>query len=149
MNPPGPFPGPLIKRLLAVGVAFVVAWVVYMIAMMMTVYDGLPSLILQPILGAIASGLVVGLALILGLLIRIPFVGKLWRRTPWGAALLTAGSAGLLCFGYALGLRETFTNPETGRSFQSLHSGAALGGYFALIFSLANWPFREAAASRP
>jgi hypothetical protein len=52
-----------IIRLACYGVAFAVGWVVYMIAMLMPTYDGAFSLIFQPIMAALCSGLFTGAAL--------------------------------------------------------------------------------------
>ena len=69
-------------RSLAILVAFGVGWVVYMVAMVLTVYDGLLSMIFQPILAALWSGCVVSLSLLLGLVLRIPPVSRVWRASP-------------------------------------------------------------------
>lgn len=131
------------KRLLAVLAAFVAGWVAYMVAMVATVYDGLISLVFQPFMAAIVSGLFVTGSLGLGFLLRmIPGVGRGWDSNRWIAALMVLGSLFALCFGYSLGFRETQLNSETGRSFVTLDGRVAISGYFLLIFAIANWPIR-------
>jgi hypothetical protein len=119
--------------------AWIIGWIVYMIAMMMTVYEGLLSFIFQPIIGAVASSIFVGAALLVGLVFRIPVIAKAWTSSRWWAALLAVGSILVLCLGSAVGLTAVYTT-ETGSSFTGLHPIAGLAASFLLIFSIANWP---------
>jgi small basic protein len=48
-----------------------------------------------------------------------------------------------LCFGSVLGLKEAYIVPDTHSSFEGLNITAALGSYFAVIFAIADWPFRK------
>jgi hypothetical protein len=113
-----------------------------MIAMVMTVFDGALSIIFQPIMAAICSGVGVSVALLLGLFFRIPVLGRLWRATPIPASVLIIASVTVLCFGSQLGLAGTFTDPESKQQVRGLRSEAALGGYFTLLFAITNWPSR-------
>ena len=130
----------LLMRSVTAVTAWIIAWVVYMIAMMMTVYDGLLSLIFQPIMAALTSTLFVGAALLVGLVFRIPFIGRVWSSSWCWAGLLAVSSLFVLCLGSTFGMTSMYTNPETGTQFRGIHPVAALGGYFVLIFSIANWP---------
>jgi hypothetical protein len=132
------------RRLLCILVALGAGWCVYMVAMVMTTYDGLLSLILQPFMGALASGLCTGLALLVGLLTRIRLIRRLWCASWVPAAVIVAASLLLMSLGSALGLVETYTNPDTGQSFKGLHYMVALTAYFAMIFAIANWPIKKA-----
>jgi len=134
------------KRLLAIFVAFVIGWFAYMIAMMMTCYDGVLSMIFQPIMEAIASSLFVGGGLLAGLLLRIPIIGKLWRSSWLWASGIALVSLLLMCFGSSLGMTEQFTDQETGRHWTGLHSGVGLTCYFTLLFALSNWPIKKSAS---
>jgi hypothetical protein len=65
---------PQIILALVVGVCY------YMLAVAMTVYDGIPSMIFQPIMGAIFTGIAILLLLILGLPIRfIKRINMWWK----------------------------------------------------------------------
>lgn len=46
------------RRIISVIIAWVLGWLVYMIAMVLTVYDGILSLMFQPIMGAIVTSFV-------------------------------------------------------------------------------------------
>jgi hypothetical protein len=138
----------IIWRVLAVFAAFIVGWIIYMIAMILTVYDGILSMIFQPFMAIICSGIVVTMTVLVGLVLKLPLLSRLWTATPALAIAMIAGSLFLLCFGSQLGIVETYTDPETHHSFQGLHSVVALSAYFAILFAIANWPFRTATPSQ-
>jgi hypothetical protein len=138
----------LIARALAVVAAFAVGWVVYMVAMMLTVYDGLLSLIFQPIMGALWSGFVVVLSLLVGLVLRVDPISRAWNGSRRWAVLIIAVSLSVLIFGYFLGLTYVGINPETEAEVEMLHPTAAMICYFSLLFAIANWPVRRASGPR-
>lgn len=131
------------KRVLAILVAYVVGWVVYMVAMMMTVYDGILSMILQPFMAALCSGFFVTISLIAGLILRIRPLSGVWKAMRAWAIAMIVSSLVVLSFGSHLGITEHYTDYETGREFDGLHSWAALGAYFALVFAIVNWPLKK------
>lgn len=134
----------VLSRAFAILVAFGTGWFVYMVGMVLTVYDGLLSLIFQPILAALWSGFVVALALLVGLLLRVQPISRIWNGSRRWAALIAVASVFILVFGYFLGLTHVGVNPETHQEITMLHPAAALAGYFFLLFSIANWPIRKA-----
>lgn len=127
-------------RTLLVGIAWITAWIVYMVAMRITTYDGLLSLIFQPIMGMIVSTLAVSLALLLGLILRLPLLRDLWFSSRMWAIGLGMLSLLVLCFGYWAGLTQEYTNSESGSKFTGLNATAALGSYELLVFSIVNLP---------
>ncbi len=131
-------------RLIRVLAAWCLGWLVYMIAMALTVYDGLMSWIFQPILAAISSIVAVVVGLFVGLVFRIPAIGRFWRSSWFWAAALAAGNILTMIYGADWGLTETFTDSETGHQSVGLRSDVSLVSYFALIFAVANWPVRRA-----
>ena len=114
-----------------------------MIAMVMTVYDGILSLIFQPIMAAIVSAGCVGVCLLIGLIFRVPAVGNLWRSSRLIAIGLALLSIFFMLCGSSMGLTQTYTDSETGRQFVGLKSGLGLGCYFLLLFVIANFPLRS------
>ena len=132
----------MLARAIAVVAAFSIGWIVYMIGMVLTVYDGMLSLILQPFMAALASGVCTAVALLVGRLLRLP-VSRWWRSTRLWAALLAGASLFTLAFGYFVGLTYVGTNPETGKQVLTLHPVEALTGYFFLICAGANWPVQR------
>ena len=133
----------MFARAIAIVAAFSIGWVVYMVGVVLNVYDGILSMIVQPFMGALASALCTAVALLVGLLLRIPVVSRWWHSTWSWAALFAGGSLFTLAFGYFLGLTYVGTNPETGKQVLMLHPIAALTGYFFLIFAVANWPMQR------
>ena len=128
----------MLARIIAVTAALSLGWVIYMVGMILTVYDGILSLILQPFIAVLASGVCVAVALLLGLVLRVPAISRWWTGTT--AALVAISGLLVLVFGYFLGLTYVGTSPETGTEVVTLHPLAALGGYFFLLFAVANWP---------
>jgi hypothetical protein len=133
----------MLARMIAVAAALTLGWIIYMIGMVLTVYDGILSLIFQPFVAALVSGVCVAVALVLGLVLRIPVLSRWWTATSLWAALIAATSLFVLAFGYFIGLTYVGTNPETGSEIVTLHPAAAMGGYFSLLFAVANWPTRR------
>ena len=130
----------VLKRLLTIGLAFAAGWMVYMVAMLRSTYDGLPSLLLQPVMAALASGLFVGAALVSGLALKLPVLRAGWNSSAIWAVLIGLAALATLLFGSSLGWTSLATHPDTGEPIRGLHPAAALAGYFSLIFAIVNWP---------
>lgn len=111
-----------------------------MAAMAATVYDGLPSLVFQPIVATVVAGVVVGLSAVFGLVFLIPPLGRLWRGHPAEARATAAMCLALKTTGSMLGITDVYTDPNTGRRFVGLHPAAALLTYLGLVFVAMNWP---------
>jgi len=133
-----------VGRLLAIATAFGVGWVVYMIGVL-TAYDGVLSLLFQPIMAVFCSGFTVLLALLVGLVLRLPPLARIWNASAFWAFAVAGASQFFLIFGYSLGLTDVGTHPETKQQIVMLHPAVAVGGYFFLLFSIANWPIRRSA----
>jgi hypothetical protein len=136
-----------VRRFIPIVAAWSLGWLVYMIAMVFTVYDGIMSVIFQPIMAALCSAVAVSVGLLVGLVFRIPPVGRLWRLSWFWAAALAGGSILVMCYGAQWGITEMFTDPETGHQSVGLRSSVAIVSYFVLIFSVANWPARRSDAA--
>ncbi|GDY19330.1 hypothetical protein LBMAG56_06750 [Verrucomicrobiota bacterium] len=130
-------------RLIRVIAAWSLGWLVYMIAMVMTVYDGITSLIFQPIIAVVFSTVAVGVSLLAGCIFRIPPMSRFWRSSWFWAAALAGGSILTMIYGADWGLTQTFTNPETGHQSVGLRLDMALVSYLVLIFAITNWPVRR------
>ncbi len=111
-----------------------------MVAMVLTAYDGVLSLLFQPIMAALFSSLATSLALVAGLLLRIPFVGRLWRHRLLIPRLLIATGLFVLVFGFPFGWTSTYPASDFDEPQVVLKPELLLGGSFAIIFSIANWP---------
>ena len=133
----------LIARALSIVAAFAVGWIIYMIGMVLAVNDGLLSLIFQPIMAALWSGLVVLLSLLVGLVLRVGPISRFWNGSRRWAALIASASLFILMFGYFLGLTHVGIHPEPDQEVVMLHPTAAMVSYFLLVFSITNWPVRR------
>ena len=130
------------RRFIAIIAGWVLGWIVYMVAMVVTVYDGIISMILQPIMGAVITTLVVVGSLIVGLIFRVPPIGRAWRAAWFLAPALVVGSIILMCFGARWGLTQTFTNPETGHQTVGLRTGIGITSFLVMVFAVTNWPVK-------
>lgn len=128
------------QRLMRVIVAWLVGWVIYMIVVVLWGYDGPVGIGVQAAYGAVVSGGAVGLALLVGLVLLVPALGRAWDARPVGAVALAVAALAVMFLGSTLGLTGTYTDPETTVDFRALHPVAALLSYFALLFAVANWP---------
>src|SRR4051794_28124268 len=127
------------RRLVRLLVAWAAGWAVYMAAALLWAYDGIISLILQPVCAVVVSTACVAVALLAGLILHVRPIGRLWHsRRVWAGSLAGACLA-VMGFGSSAGLTGTYVDPETGRAFVALHPAAALLSYFLLLFALAHW----------
>jgi hypothetical protein len=89
------------------------------------------------------STLCVLLAIIVGLPLSVPSIRRLWSKAlVLNFALLIAGFV-LLLFSQALGLNAQLIDPNTNDTYYvGPHPAAVILGYFLLVFSIVNWPFK-------
>jgi hypothetical protein len=126
--------------LLRLPLAFLLGLVIYMIAMMMTTYDGVLSMILQPLMGALLTGLFLVALCILGSPLLFRQVWEKWRHLPWiPIALTLAGIASFIVSWHPL-LREKVLNPDTHAWVESFHPALGIGGWLAAMFGVAFCP---------
>ncbi|MDD5262080.1 MAG: hypothetical protein PHD76_09560 [Methylacidiphilales bacterium] len=77
-----------IPFLLRFGMAWAIGAVIYFFAVAVTVYDGIPSLILQPFCAAGFSFVCVAFCAVVGLPLRLPLLRQVWHGNMILAALL-------------------------------------------------------------
>jgi hypothetical protein len=110
-------------------VAFAAAWIYYMLAMFMTTYDGILSMLFQPIEGAIFAAIAVAVCLLLGLPIRLfSRLRQLWRSAWW--LPLFFGAVGFVLMVMSWVLRVTVHDPATDMDVQTFQPAMALTGSF-------------------
>lgn len=123
-------------------IAFLVAWFYYMVAMAMTVYDGVLSMIFQPIMGAIFAGLSVVLCFVLGLPLR--YIAKwrqAWQRLWWLPFLLSGIGFVLLVLSWQLPFRQTVHDYTAGLDIQTFQPAVALSGWLLSVFAALHFWF--------
>src|SRR4051812_45217033 len=101
------------KMLIRLPLAFALGLLLYMIAMMMTTYDGALSMILQPLMGALLTGLSLTVLCILGNPLLFRRVWERWRRLGWMPIVLTAAGVASVVVAWHPSLREKVLNPDT------------------------------------
>jgi len=131
------------KTLIRCFCGFALGWFLYMVAMVLTVYDGLLSLIFQPFMGALFSGVFVGLAMLAGLILRVPRIKDIWRGAGWLVLVITATSLAVMIFHAQLGLQEELVNPETKQKIVTMSPLAGVICYFFAIFPIVNFPEKK------
>ena len=126
---------------------YFIAWfagtLAYFLAMGFTVYDGILSLIFQPITGAFYSAAFLLVAVLLGLPLRLTTVRSVWHGGIIGV-LVAGGLAvlGIASIFYSLspGHLTAQADPTSGEMFRTGDLFFGLGGFLSLIFGLAHWP---------
>lgn len=122
---------------------FVLGWFIYMVAMVLTVYDGVLSLIFQPFLAAIFSGVFVAAAFVLGLALRVPKVRAIWKSLGLWVLLITVAAIGVMIFSGQLGLQTELVDPQSKEKIRSMSPVAGVICYFLAIFPIVNLPERK------
>ena len=117
--------------------ALIVGVLYYMLAVILTIYDGILSLILQPIAGAFFSGLAIAFLLVLGLPIRLSKKLHAWWRVHWWIAPALLGLATLMIVASWLPLlRAQYIDPEWGTQEESFNQFLAPVGWLLTLFAI-------------
>lgn len=120
--------------------AWIAGWIVYMIAMMMTTYDGFPSMVLQPVMGAILTSIGILIVLIAGSPLIFPTIWKWWTKMWWLSIMIVALSIIAMLLSWLPGNRIIVYNPDISSEIESFHPMLSFGGWFGMLFGLAWTP---------
>jgi hypothetical protein len=112
----------------------------YMIAMMMTTYDGVLSMIVQPIMGVFLTAIALTLLIAVGSPLLFLRAWRVWRRL-WAIPLI-------ICFcgtvAMVLSCLPAFQivvwNPDRGTFVESADPALAIGGWLAMLFGILYQP---------
>lgn len=122
---------PQIVAALIVGVCY------YMLAVAMTVYDGILSMIFQPIMGAILTCTAIIGLLIIGLPVRLMKKTNNWWRAHWWISFVLGGIAfAMMCASWLPQIRVKVFDPETQMQVESFHPTLAIGGWLLTLFAV-------------
>jgi hypothetical protein len=119
--------------------AWILGVIVYLIASL-SVFDGLLSLIFQPVAAIFWSGWTVVIASVAGLVFRIPALGRAWNSTRTWAGLIAAGSLAALILAHEFNQTITYQDAFEGAEYTVLKPTYAAVNYFLLLFAITNWP---------
>jgi hypothetical protein len=126
--------------LIRLPLAFLTGLAIYMVAMLMTVYDGILSLLFQPIMGSILTVIAMLVLCVIGSPL---LVGRLWKkwRELWWISVAIAG-AGFVCLvlSWMPGIRVKVWDPEMSAWIDSFEPTLSIGGWLAMIFGVAFCP---------
>jgi hypothetical protein len=122
---------------------FVLGWLIYMFLMAATVYDGVPSLIFQPLIAAVFSGFFVAAALVVGLVLRAPKIREAWSSAGRWVLLITVAALSVIIFSAQLGLETEYVDPDTSDDVKAISPTAALICYFLAVFPIVNLPGKK------
>lgn len=112
----------------------------YLIAMAMTVYDGLLSLIFQPILGLIITGMACVILTIVASPLLITRIWRLWQRLWLLPLLLIPTGIVLMIISWLPPLRVQVWHPELQMPIDSFHPGLGIGGWAVMLFGILWFP---------
>ncbi|MBK1883446.1 hypothetical protein JIN85_13550 [Luteolibacter pohnpeiensis] len=96
--------------------------------------EGIIGLLSQSIIGALFSIILVGVAWIVGLILRIPSVARLWYSNALPSISVILLALGVLYYGRDLGFITTYISTDANLPLQDLHPAAAFGSVFAAVF---------------
>jgi hypothetical protein len=117
----------------------------YMLAMAMTVYDGIFSLIFQPIIAVILTTIGIGFVWIVGLPIRLsPRLRSWWIKHWWVSFVIGAVAFGMMCTSWHPSFRIQVWNPDLESQEDSFHPLLGFGGWLLTIFAVFHFypPFK-------
>ena len=124
----------IISQILA---ALLVGGCYYMLAVIMTVYDGLLSLIFQPIVGAILTGIVIAVLLLVGLPIRlVKSINEWWRAHWWIGFIIGSVAFLMMLLSWIPRFQVKVYDPELQMEVSSFHPVLAIGGWVLTIFAV-------------
>ena len=122
---------------LQITAALIVGVCYYMLAMAMTVYDGILSLMFQPIIGTICTFIAIALMLLVGLPIRLMrSVNDWWRKHWWIVLVIGTVACAMMYASWMPQYRTKVFDPEMGVEIDSFHPVLAVGGWLMTIFAV-------------
>jgi hypothetical protein len=114
----------------------------YMVAVVMTVYDGILSMVFQPIMGGIFSVIAIILLLIIGLPIRLNQKLNHWWRTHWWlSGLLGAIGFISMILSWIPPFQITVYDDILKQNAQSFNPILSISGWLLLLFALLHFYF--------
>jgi hypothetical protein len=104
-----------------------------------TAYGGPFTVLMLPVMAFVLSGLAVGAAVLVGLVLLIPGIRDLWRRVGYWSILLSVASIVVLISASKLGLRKV--DPVSGYNIMPPWVWSIC--FFAVVFPIVNFPKRH------
>lgn len=125
------------KLAFQISAALVVGVCYYMLAVMMTIFDGVLSLVLQPFVGGILTLVAIAILLVVGLPLRlVPGLRRWWQRYWWLAVVMGLVAFVLMAVSWLPQFRVQLKNPELDTLVDSFHPALGLAGWMLTIFAV-------------
>jgi hypothetical protein len=114
----------------------------YMLAVVMTVYDGILSMIFQPIMGGIFSTIAIVFLLIIGLPIRLNQKANHWWKRHWWLSILL-GAIGFISMilSWIPPFQITVYDDILKQNAPGFNPMLSIGGWLLLLFALLHFYF--------
>src|SRR3954454_7256615 len=117
--------------------AWLVGGFIYMFFAMEVVADaGFMAIPFQFVMGAVFSIVFVGFAALVGFLLRVPALARVWYSSSIPSFAVLAFAAFLILFGRELGLSTTISIPDSTATYKTLHPAVACGSMLAAVFAI-------------
>lgn len=117
--------------------AMIVGVCYYMLAVVMTDYDGILSIIFQPIMGAILSAIAILFLLIIGLPIRLIKRMNIWWKAHWWLPFVIGTLAfAMMVLSWIPYFRIKVMHPELGVMVDTFHPVLAIVGWLLTLFAV-------------
>ena len=129
----------IISFMVRIFLAWIIGFFLYMIAMAMTVYDGFPSMIIQPIMGSIITGISIFLTIFIGSPLYIKRIWNWWEQFWWISVLLVVGGILFMFLSWSP-FRITVIDYETNRPVETFHTTLVFFGWFGMLFGIIHCP---------
>jgi hypothetical protein len=129
-----------IRRPVLALIGFAVGWLVAFIegSLCYTAYGGPFTVLMSFVMEFVFSGVAVGMALLVGLILLTPGVRDLWRRIGYWSLILSVASVGVIIFSSKLGLR----NIDPVSNYRIMPFGIWSLCMFGIVFPIVNLPER-------
>ena len=137
------------KRKRHILAAWLVGGFIYMVLAIKIIADaGFMAIPFQFIIGAVFSIVFVGFAALLGLLLRIPSLGRAWYTSTIPSAVVLVCAAFIILFGESIGITGTDIS-KSGMPYKTLDPTAAWSSMLAAVFATLHFPRKRVSRDTP
>jgi len=124
--------------------AWLVGAFIYMFFAMEVVADaGFMAIPFQFIMGAVFSIVFVGVAALMGFVLRVPALARIWYSSAFPSFALLGLAIVLIFFGRELGLTTTISIRDSPATYTTLHPAVAYGSMLATVFATLHFSRRH------
>lgn len=128
------------RRIIQLIIGFFFAWLICLTELMIygSAYGGIFTIVAGWVMEAILSALAVGLAFLLGFILLIPCIRKVWRKARYWNLLLSVAGVACIAFASKLGLRTV--NPVSSYEMMPFRIWSVC--ILCVVFPVVNFPLK-------